>query len=233
MYGGLPDMLGNKNPQLHMMNRTMNLPMNMVGNPQQMDALTLEQAVLWQAALSNGAGYNGNSALTVAMANEILRRNSVGSTAGGASVPFDLNWMNAQQQMATAAAAVAAAAALEANGASSGDSVLHQQYLANMVNAVYTPDNTTNKMVDSMSNGYQSSPLLSRNAGSEDSMRSSNSSWPGSLNFATGAEFRTAARSGEISLPDSLVDTDFVQSQPSANSYSTYQSAGNLWGGNF
>ena len=113
----LGDMSHNKNPQLHMMNRTMNLPMNhgaqidpsaLLGVDPNTAAsllgggnLNLEQALLLQTVMANGMTYD-NNALTMALANEILRRNATVNQQNG-NAGFDARWMNAHQ-MASAAA---------------------------------------------------------------------------------------------------------------------------------
>ena len=208
LYSGLQDMLqNNKNPQLHMMNRTMNLPM--MGSAQQMENLSLEQAMLRQAALNGGMGmFDSNSALTVAMANEILRLNAANQAAGGMGTSFDLQLLNAQQL------AAAAAAAMEASGGVTNGAALHQQR-ANFVNAMYgqgdvngesgnpnlAKDYGTQQVRAANHYGFNKDPVAQQNAWQSQSMNGT--PYTNGMNHTTGLDNGAIA-----SLPDSLVDND-------------------------
>lgn len=130
MYGGGNDMNGAeemhaRNSQLHLLNRTFNLPLSMVLNHGgQMDPsiylnadsnaqtlggnLSLEQMLLLQnmLAMSANSGQNSSAAMlhTVAVANEILRRNADLGQHMASNGSYDSNWANAQMAAATAAA---------------------------------------------------------------------------------------------------------------------------------
>ena len=114
MFGAMDDAHG-RTAQLHLMNRTMNLPFNMMNQGGQIDASmlfgadtnaagllggqpTLEQALIMQNMLaSSGTAQSNNAAVlnAVAMANEILRRN--------VTQPMPANPMSVQQLAAAAA----------------------------------------------------------------------------------------------------------------------------------
>ena len=114
MFGAMDDEHG-RTAQLHLMNRTMNLPFNMMNQGGQIDASmlfgadtnaagllggqpTLEQALIMQNMLaSSGTAQSNNAAVlnAVAMANEILRRN--------VTQPMPANPMSVQQLAAAAA----------------------------------------------------------------------------------------------------------------------------------
>jgi len=198
-----------KNPQLHLMNRTMNLQNGFDSAPVGFDQtqfgqnLTLDQAVFLQAAVANGA-YDSNHMLTAAaMASEILRRSGASQavTANG----FDFSWMTAQQQMAAAAAAAAAAASggdASNNMYNNGNNTIHmQQHYASVVN------NGSEMMNENGGYVPQTSMNIPTNAAP-----SQYSSWPPQTAGFLSAE-RQQSKSSDISaLPDSLVDSDLASS---------------------
>ena len=198
-----------KNPQLHLMNRTMNLQNGFDGAPVGFDQtqfgqnLTLDQAVFLQAAVANGA-YDSNHMLTAAaMASEILRRSGTSQAATGNR--FDFSWMTAQQQMAAAAAAAAAAASggdASNNMYNNGNNTIHmQQHYASVVN------NGSEMMNENGGYVPQTSMNIPTNAAP-----SQYSSWPPQTAGFLGAE-RQQSKSSDISaLPDSLVDSDLASS---------------------
>jgi len=208
LYSGLQDMLQNsKNPQLHMMNRTMNLPM--MGSAQQTENLSLEQAMLRQAALNGGMGmFDGNSAPTVAMANEILRLNAANQAAGGMCTSFDLQMLNAQQL-------AAAAAAMEASGGVT-NSAVHQQR-ANYVNAMYGQGEVNGESPNrnlAKDYGTQQANAANHYRFNKDPLAQQNTWQSQSMNgapYTNGVSHMTGLDNGAIaSLPDSLVDNDFM-----------------------
>lgn len=210
LYSGLQDMFqNNKNPQLHMMNRTMNLPM--MGSAQQMENLSLEQAMLRQAALNGGMGmFDSNSALTVAMANEILRLNAANQAAGGMGTSFDLQMLNAQQL------AAAAAAAMEANGGVTNGAALHQQR-ANFVNAMYGQGDVNGESGNrnlAKDYGRQQANAANHYGFNKDPLAQQNTWQSQSMNghpYTNGVNHAAGLDNGAIaSLPDSLVDNDFT-----------------------
>lgn len=224
MYGAATgDLLHNKNPQLHMMNRTMNLPMNMVGNPDPAallgaDAsaaallggnLSLEQALFLQTAMANGTAYDNNAALTaVAMANEILRRNAAGQQAPNGN--YDMSSMYAQQ-MATVVAQQQAALAQQMAAAN-----------GQLTNGGFAPLNNGEKLSKDAGVGgaYQQAVAAASAAMNNPSAPGEQFSWTG-IEYATNGvhqqnQFKPV--DSVAALPDSLVDNDlfgFVNSEMS------------------
>jgi len=210
-----------KNPQLHLMNRTMNLQNGFDGTGQfdQLQFgqnLTLDQAVFLQAAVANGA-YDSNHMLTAAaMASEILRRSGAGH--GPPATGFDLSWMTTQQQMAAAAAAAAAAASgdASANMYNNGNTTLQmQQQHHHYASAV-------NNGGDMMNGGYvPHQPMSIPHAA-----QSQYSSWPTTTNGVRGVE-RQQSKSSDISaLPDSLVDSELSSSVDLTSFHTEYAGFG-------
>jgi len=219
----------NTNPQLHFMNRTMNLqapydgslgfdPLTFGQN------LTLDQAVFLQAAVANGAVYDSNHMLTAAaMANEILRRSGAGQ--GSANV-FDLSWVSTQQHMAAAAAAVAAVGGdsppnVAAHMFNNGNTLQMQQQMQQQ-------QHYSNVMNGEPSNlGYvPHQPVKIPNANAAPSQYSAWLSPPG---FPVGGELhKMSSKSNDISaLPDSLIDSDITMNIDLSSFHTEYSGFGN------
>lgn len=226
MYGAdLGDMSYNKNPQLHMMNRTMNLPMNhgaqidptaLLGVDPNTAAsllgggnLNLEQALLLQTAMANGMTYDNNTALTMALANEILRRNAtVNQQNLNGNAGFDTRWMNTHQMVAASAAA--------------------RQHM----NGVKTqaPDSTYQQSVAAAMAAMN--PGVAQESQYVDAAAAAN--WHSkTLDGAQvdGAQQRHTSQATDIpALPDSLVDNDFMNMGASSMASKAFASHGSLLG---
>jgi hypothetical protein len=212
MYGGgVGDLLHNKNPQLHMMNRTMNLPMNMVGNTDPASLLGtdasaaallggtfgMEQALLLQTAMANGTAYDNNAALTaVAMANEILRRNANGQQSVNGN--YDMNSMYAQQ-MATAVAQQQAA-------------IAQQMATANgqLTNGGFVPLSNGEKMSKDTGVGGAYQQAVGAASTAMHAPSTFGELWTGNDYVAHGVNHQNPSKPIDsiAALPDSLVDND-------------------------
>lgn len=222
MYGAdLGDMSYNKNPQLHMMNRTMNLPMNhgaqidptaLLGVDPTTAAsllgggnLNLEQALLLQTAMANGMTYDNNTALTMALANEILRRNAtVNQQNLNGNAGFDTRWMNTHQMVAASAAA-----RQHMNGVKASDST-YQQSVAAAMAAMNPGMAQESQYVDAAAAANWHSKTL---GGAQ----------------VDGAQQRHTSQATDIAaLPDSLVDNDFMNMGASSMASKAFTSHGSL-----
>lgn len=222
MYGAdLGDMSHNKNPQLHMMNRTMNLPMNhgaqidpsaLLGVDPNTAAsllgggnLNLEQALLLQTVMANGMTYD-NNALTMALANEILRRNATVNQQNG-NAGFDARWMNAHQM-------ASAAARQHMNGIKMQSDSAYQQSVAAAMAA----------MNPGMAQESQYADAAAAAAANFHSKTVSSSQ-------VDGAQQRHISQATDMPpLPDSLVDNEFMNMSSSNVASNASASNGSLLG---
>jgi len=224
MYGAdLGDMSYNKNPQLHMMNRTMNLPINhgapidpaaLLGVDPNAAAsllsggnLNLEQALLLQTAMANGMTYDNNTALTMALANEILRRNAtVNQQNLTGNAAFDTRWMNTHQM-------AAASARQHMNGVKTqAPDSMYQQSVAAAIAAM--------------------NPRVAQESQYLDAAAAAN--WHSKTLGSTqvdGAQQRHTSQATDIAaLPDSLVNNDFMNMNASSMASTAFASHGSLLG---
>ena len=227
-----------RNPQLHLLNRTLNLPLSMVMNHGgQMDPsilfsadasasalggnLSLEQALLVQnmLAMSANSGQNSSAAMmnAVAVANEILRRNADMGQQMASNGNYDSNWMHAQ--MAATAAALAQQQAIT------------QQLTRNQPNGIFADREAT------VTNGgavHRQAVEMAFAAMGDDPLRQNSmdgayAAWS-ALNSASAREQKVPSHHDiDFSLPESIYDTSNAVPYNGDTSFKAYNAFNTGW----
>ena len=167
--------------------------------------LNLEQALLLQTVMANGMTYD-NNALTMALANEILRRNATVNQQNG-NARFDARWMNAHQMVAASAAA-----RQHMNGIKMQSDSAYQQSVAAAMAAMNPGMAQESQYADAAAAANFHSKTLSSSQ-------------------VDGAQQRHIPQATDMPpLPDSLVDNEFMNMSSSNVASNAFASNGSLLG---